>query len=422
MWEREESLTDVILDAWEGGSPCPDLGAVASALQNVMKSMQAWSREKFGSVRRKLEELRVELASLNGLTDDESRMKAKETAKAMNEMLYREEMMWLQRSRINWLKEGDRNTRYFHRKARWRAKKNRIRKLKREDGSWCANQEEMKGMASQYFSDLFSKDMSINPDDLTNLFDAKITLEMNRGLCRPYSEEEIGNALFQIGPLKAPGPDGFPAQFFQRNWGLMKADIITAVQNFFETGVLPDGVNDTCIVLIPKIQFPEQLKDFRPISLCNVIYKVVSKCLVNRLRPILEDIISPNQSAFIPGRMITDNALIAFECIHTINSSRDDRGNFCAYKLDLSKAYDRVDWDFLNNVLLKMGFQSDWVQRVMTCVTSVRYSVRFNGSASPPFSPTRGLRQGDHLSQYLFLFIADGLSGKRAATPTIEAN
>ena len=160
-------------------------------------------------------------------------------------------------------------------------------------------------MASQYFSDLFSKDMSINPDDLTNLFDAKITPEMNRDLCRLYIEEEIGNALFQIGPLKAPGPDGFPARFFQRNWGLMKADIITAVQNFFETGVLPDGVNDTCIVLIPKIQFPEQLKDFRPISLCNVIYKVVSKCLVNRLRPILEDIISPNQSAFIPGRMIT---------------------------------------------------------------------------------------------------------------------
>lgn len=106
---------------------------------------------------------------------------------------------------------------------------------------------------------------------------------------------------------------------------------------------MPDGVNDTSIVLIPKVQFLENLKDFIPISLCNVIYKVVSKCLVNRLRPLLDDIISPNQSAFISGRMITDNALIAFECIHTINSCTADRGNFCAYKLDLSKAYDRVD-------------------------------------------------------------------------------
>ena len=107
---------------------------------------------------------------------------------------------------------------------------------------------------------------------------------------------------------------------------------------------MPEGVNDTLIVLIPKVKEPKVLKDFRPISLCNVIYKVVSKCLVNRLRPILEEIISPNQSTFVPGRMITDNALIAFECIHSINQGNTNAQQFCAYKLDLSKAYDRVDW------------------------------------------------------------------------------
>lgn len=220
----------------------------------------------------------------------------------------------------------------------------------------------------------------------------------------------MSNALFQIAPIKAPSSDGFPARFYQRNWGLMKAEIIKAMLHFFATSQMPEGVNDTTIVLIPKIDIPTGLKDFRPIGLCNVLYKVVSKCLVNRLRPLLEEVVSENQSAFIPGRMIRDNALLAFKCLHYMEHGTATNSDFCAYKLDLSKAYDRVDWSYLENTMHKMDFSHRRVQWIMRCVTTVNYSVKFNGISLEAFSTTRGLRQGDPLSPFLFLFVADGLS------------
>jgi hypothetical protein len=167
--------------------------------------------------------------------------------------------------------------------------------------------------------------------------------EMNESLYKEFSWEEISDALFQIGPLKAPGPDGFPAQFFQQHWEVMKHDIMRGMQDFFTIGNMPPGVNEMSIVLLPKKDEPELLKDFRPISLCNVIYKVISKCLVNHLRPILQDVIAPMQSAFIPGQMITDNALIAFECLHALRNGNNNYKKFGAFKLDLSKAYDHID-------------------------------------------------------------------------------
>jgi hypothetical protein len=130
------------------------------------------------------------------------------------------------------------------------------------------------------------------------------------------------------------------------------------------------GVNDTTIVLLPKKDEPENLKDFRPISLCNVIYKVVPKCLVNRIHPILQDLIKPVQSAFVPGMMITDNVLIAFECLHAMEQGSRKCKEFGALKLDLTKAYDHVNWGYLKGVLLRLGFHRQWVQWIMTCVTT----------------------------------------------------
>lgn len=330
------------------------LGDISKALKRVMGALQSWSKVKFKNIGRELEKARKHLAMLMERNADSREIR--QALDRMNELLYREEMLWLQRSRISWLKEGDRNTKFFHSKAVWRAKKNRISRLRASDGTIHNTATTMEKLATDYFKEIYKADPNLDQASVSQLFQKKVTAAMNENLCKEFTDEEIADALFQIGPLKAPGPDGFPVRFYQRNWATIKSDVVAAVKEFFHSGIMPEGANETAIVLIPKIDQPVELKDFRPISLCNVLYKIVSKCLVNRLRSILDELISVNQSAFVPGRLITDNALLAFECFHFIQKNKHQNKAACAYKLDLLKAYDSVDWVFLEQAMYKLGF------------------------------------------------------------------
>ena len=151
------------------------------------------------------------------------------------------------------------------------------------------------------------------------------------------------------------------------------------------------------------------MKDLRLISLRNVLYKLISQTLANRLKTFLPDIIDDNQSVFVPERLITDNILLASDIFYFMNISSARKRGFMALKLDMSKAYNRIEWDYLNDIMLHMGFLEIWVVRVMECVTLVSYSFLVNGQLTSPMFSQRSLRQGDPLSSYLFLLCVEGL-------------
>ncbi len=250
--------------------------------------MGVWSRESFGSIKKQIEVLKQKLHQAETLAiQDQEHESINGLRRELNTLLEKEENMWRQRSRVSWLTQGDRNTKYFHERASQRRRRNSISRLCDERGSWHDSNEGMAELMTEYYTTLFTTSHLTNLDEAVADVPKVVTVEMNNNLIRDFRAEEVEQAIKQMAPSKAPGPNGMPSIFYQKYWHVVGSDVITTMLSCLNSSCLLKSINHTFITLIPKVKNPEKVTDFHPISLCNVIYKLVSKVLANILKLIL---------------------------------------------------------------------------------------------------------------------------------------
>ena len=316
----------------------------------------------------------------------------------MSDLYWQEESTARQQSRIRWLRDKDANTTFFHASIKARPARNTIRNLE-VDGRLINDPLSIGRAFHHKYSMLFNqcKGSCGIPQGLLKV---SIMEEENRCLCTLATMDELREVVRKLSSNRAPGMDGFNGAFYKATWHLISKDLLEAVNNVLQSNHLLAQVNHTILCLVPKKIVPVTVEDYRPIALCNVIYRIISKLLSTRLKPLLPGIIGPNQSAFIKGRRITDSILLAHELCHSLHSNVG-RAHMCI-KIDLSQAFDSLNRTFLCEALQRLAFKNKWIDWVSMCLNST-FSLRINGELTSPSSTSIGVRQGDPLSPYLFV-------------------
>jgi len=413
-WCHYRQLDPIIGRQWQTTFSGTHMFKIAQKLKLTKKHVRVWASQTIGNQHQKL------LRNAQKLTLVEDKLLSHPDSIRLNAWMnrllqQREKLMlfnqkyWGNFRRKEWLVHGDRNSRFFQQQANTRRKKKLIYRLQTDCGIWLDTPQDIALKFIQDYSTRFQA--SLRPSDTMSVpgLCKAITHSENIQLTKIPNLAEIKRALFAIDSSKTPGPDGFGAGFFKHYWKEIHVDFSNSIMEFFRSGKLLKQLNHTFIALIPKRDNPVDTQHFRPISLCNTIYKTISKIMVNRLRPLLQKLVSPVQSAFIPGRSIHENILLTHEIMHKFRKSKGKKA-WVALKLDMEKAYDRLEWPFIRACLQQLGFHDIWTNWIMECITTVSYSLLINDESTGLITPTRGIRQGDPLSPYIFILCMEALS------------
>lgn len=409
-WLNEEGLEEVVTNAWNTTirSSRPDC-VFRDKLKNVKEAVKKWSKAKFGNLERELKELKEAVVEKEkeaenlGWKDSEREVWIQKRKRWL-ELEEQKVGMMRQKAKLKWVVDGDENSKIFHAAIKFKERRNAIRGLNTNSG-WTDNASEIKNHIFEFFKDKFSTGKKGGPGLRGDLF-RKIAKKEAEFLERPFEEEEIWQAIKSCGNNKSPGPDGFTFGFVKRFWGIIKEDLVNGVRSFGMTGEISEGCNPSFLTLIPKVPNPISLGEYRPISLIGIFYKTIAKVMAERLKTVIGKIISDAQSAFIKGRSILDEVLVANEAVDFLKKKKKKA---LIFKVDFEKAYDSLDWEFLVDCMRKMGFGDRWTRWIETCLKSSTMSILINGSPTKEFRMGKGLRQGDPLAPFLFLIAAEGL-------------
>eukprot|EP00253_Pinus_taeda_P001598 PITA_01598 len=384
-------------------------------LKRLKKATISWAKERQKKQNEDLIKIREELKALesvdaDGYSTQASKDRILSLEKSQNQILLAKEEEWRLKSRAIWLKSGDENTSFFHNYAKGRKSANTIWSLKDEEGRVVKSFSDLSGLGQRHFQSLFSDSGEATIGEVmrtAQCFPSFFEEDEAEELSIPVTKDEFESTMKNMGKDKSPGPDGWTIELFLHFFDLIGSEITEVVEESRLKGEIYRPFNSTFIVLIPKKDEPETFEDFRPISLCNCIYKIIAKVIASRLVPILSKNISMEQFGFLEGRQIHEAIGVAQEVIHSIKQ-KNMKGSIL--KIDLSKAYDRINWLYLRLLLTHLGFNYSFVSWIMGCITNVSFVVLINGAASPFFKSQRGLRQECPLSPLLFLLVAEGLS------------